>query len=237
MVDGTPFVMVTPYLFTENFQSVDDYDNKPYYASFIRFLKYFSFFISIFLPGLYVAVGTFHQEMLPSTLLFNIATSEVITPFPLMLEAVIIFVIYEIMREAGLRLPKTIGHAVSIIGAIVIGDAMVSAGIIGAPMLIVVALTAMSSYVVYQLYEPVSILRIVLILLGGTTGIYGVMVATALLVVNISSIEVYGVPYTAPISPFYKPAMEDTFIRRSWKKLNKRQFKIQDMDGVNIGKE
>lgn len=236
IVDGTPFAMVVPYLFTENFQSLDDYDNRPYYATFIRLLKYFSFVISMLLPGIYVAVGTFHQELFPSTFLFDVAAAESRTPFNLLAEALLIHFLYEIMREAGLRLPKTIGHAVSIIGAIVIGDATVSAGIIGAPMLIVVAVTAISSYVVYPLYEPVAILRLIFIIVGGISGLYGVMIVLSIVLVNIASISPYGVPFTAPISPLDIGAMDDVFIRAGWKQLFKRPFKIQNMRGVDIDK-
>lgn len=105
LVDGTPFALIVPYLFSENFQSMDDYTYRPYYGSFIRLLKYLAFFISIFLPGLYVAITVFSPEMLPDTLLFNIAATEQQTPFSMMTEALVIHLIYEIMREAGLRLP------------------------------------------------------------------------------------------------------------------------------------
>lgn len=236
IVDGTPFAMLVPYLFSENFQSLDDYDNRPYYASFIRMLKYFSFVMSMLLPGCYVAIGTFHQELFPSTFLFNVASAESRTPFNLLAEALLIHFLYEIMREAGLRLPKTIGHAVSIIGAIVIGDATVSAGIIGAPMLIIVAVTAISSYVVYPLYEPVAVLRLIFIIVGGTTGLYGIMIVLSIVLVNIVSISPYGVPFTAPISPLDVGAMDDVFIRVGWKQLFKRPFKIQNMRGVDIDK-
>lgn len=228
MMDGTPFALIVPYLFTEHFQSFDDYDNRPFYASFIRLLKYFSFLVSIFLPGTYVAIATFHPELLPPTLLYDVAASEARTPFPLMLEALIIHIMYEIMREAGLRLPKTIGHAVSIIGALVIGEATVNAGLIGAPMLIVVALTAISSYVVYSLYEPVAILRLILIFVGGMTGLYGIMISAALLLTNAVSMNPYGIPYSAPISPFFPAGMRDVFLRWGMKTLKKTPFKIKD---------
>ena len=122
LVDGTPFALVVPYLFEEHFQSMDDYSYRPYYGSFIRLLKYFAFLLSIFLPGGYVAITSFSPEMLPDSLLFNIAASEQQTPFSMMTEALVIHLIYEIMREAGLRLPRPVGHAVSIIGALVIGE-------------------------------------------------------------------------------------------------------------------
>ena len=229
MVEGTPFVLYTPYLFTDNFSSLDDYDNPPFYSSFIRILKYFSFILSALLPALYVAIGSFHQEMIPTTLLYIVATSEEATPFPLVGEAIIIHILYEIMREAGLRLPKPIGHAVSIIGAIVIGEAMVAAGIIGEPMLVVVALTAIASYVVYPLYESVAVLRILFIILVGFTGIYGLMLGVGILLVNICAVNPYGVPYSAPIG--------DTIFRQNWKKLSKRRVRVYDLEGAAIDDE
>lgn len=232
MVEGTPFAMYTPYLFTDNFSSLDDYDNPPFYSSFMRVLRYLSFIISLFLPGLYVAVGTFHQEAIPTNLLYIVAVSEATTPFHLMQEAIMIHLLYEIMREAGLRLPKTIGHAVSIIGAIVIGEATVTAGIIGAPMLVVVAVTAMSSYVVYQLYESVAILRIIFIIVGGVSGIYGLMLCAGVLFVNACAINPYGVPYSAPISPLTKSSIGDTIFRLGWKNLAHRRVRISDLKGV-----
>ncbi len=233
MVEGTPFTLYTPYLFTDNFSSLDDYDNPPFYSSFIRGLKYLSFIISALLPAFYVAVGSFHQEMIPTTLLYIVATSEEATPFPLVLEAIIIHILYEIMREAGLRLPKTIGHAVSIIGAIVIGEAMVSAGIIGEPMLVVVALTAISSYVVYPLYESVAILRIVFIIIVGFTGIYGLMLGVGVLLVNICAINPFGVPYSAPLSPLTKESIGDTLFRQGWKRLAERRVRIYNLEGAS----
>ena len=185
MTEGTPFALYTPYLFTDNFSAPDDYDNPPFYAAFIRLLKYGAFLVSVLLPALYIAVGTFHREVIPTAMLYIIASSEAATPFSLMEEAILIHLLYEIMREGGLRLPKSIGHAVSIIGAIVIGEAMVSAGIIGEPMLVVVALTALASYVVYPLYETVAVIRLVLIAAAGLTGIYGLTLAAAVLLMNI----------------------------------------------------
>ena len=234
MVDGTPFMLYTPYLFTDNFSSLDDYDNPPFYASFIRALKYLSFFLSVFLPAMYVAVGSFHQEMIPTTLLYIVAASEEATPFPLAAEAIIIHLLYEIMREAGLRLPKTIGHAVSIIGAIVIGEAMVSAGIIGEPMLVVVALTAIASYVVYPLYESVAVLRIFLIITVGFTGIYGLVLCGGVLLVNICALSSYGVPYSAPLSPLTPASVGDTLYRQGWKKLLRRRVKVQNLEGADV---
>ncbi|MBR3148628.1 MAG: spore germination protein [Eubacterium sp.] len=232
MTEGTPFAIYTPYLFSDNFSSLDDYNNPPFYASFIRLLKYFAFGISTFLPALYVAIGSFHQEMIPTPLLYLVASSEETTPFPLLLEAIIIHILYEIMREAGLRLPNTIGHAVSIIGAIVIGEAMVTAGIIGEPMLVVVALTAIASYVVYPLYESVAVLRLVFIVVAGISGIYGLVLSASALFVNVCSLSSFGVPYTAPVLPLTRSSLGDTLVRQGWRSLAKRRVIIKKLKGT-----
>lgn len=236
MVEGTPFVMYTPYLFSDSFSALDDYDNPPFYSSFMRLLKYGAFIISVFLPGLFVAVGTFHQELIPTNLLFLIAANEATTPFNLTVEAVFVHLLYEVMREAGLRLPESIGHAISIIGAIVIGDAAVSAGIIGAPMLIVVAGTAISSYVIYPLYESIAVIRIVFIIVGGLFGIYGLMLGAAMLFCNICALNPYGVPYSSPLSPLTKSSLIDTLFRGGWRKLVKRKVRVADLEGTSIDK-
>lgn len=234
LVDGTPFALITPYLFSENFQSLDDYAHRAYFATFIRFIKYLSFLTAMLLPALYVAIGTFHPELLPQALLFNVAAAEEVTPFPLMAEALIIHLLYEIMREAGLRLPRPIGHAVGIVGALVIGDAAVTAGLIGSPMILVIAMTAIASFVVPSLYEPVAILRLVFILAGGFGGLYGVALACMIVLVNISALNRFGAPYMAPISPFSWKAMRDTFIRASFTRLQRRTANLEDLKGVDL---
>ena len=231
LVDGTPFALVVPYLFEEHFQSMDDYSYRPYYGSFIRLLNYFAFLLSIFLPGGYVAITSFSPEMLPDSLLFNIAASEQQTPFSMMTEALVIHLIYEIMREAGLRLPRPVGHAVSIIGALVIGDAAVKAGIIGSSMVMVVALTALSSFVVPSLYEPAAILKFVFILVGGTWGLFGISVGFVLLLTNLCALESLGVPVMAPLSPCAPADLRDGLWRTGWKKLGSFRLRIQDLPG------
>lgn len=234
LVDGSPFAVYLPALFSDNFQTVDDYDNPPFYSGFMRVLKYFSFVISIFLPGIYVAIGTFHQELIPTNLLFTIAAEEITTPFSLMSEAIMLLVLYEIMREAGLRLPKNIGHAVSIIGGIIIGETTVTAGIIGAPMLVVIAMTAISSYVVYPLYESVSVLRFLFIIAGGLTGMYGIILGAGVVFVNICAINPFGVPLSSPISPLDKHSLGDIFYRETWRKLSKRKVRVNNLRGADI---
>ncbi len=234
LVDGTPFALVVPYLFVEHFQSMDDYTQQPLYAGFIRIIKYVAFFVSLFLPAVYVAIGTHHTEMLPSVLMLSFINSDRSTPFPLTFEALLIHFVFEIMREAGLRFPKSVGHAVSIVGALVIGESAVRAGLVGAPMIIIVALTSISAFVIPSLYGNIVTLRFVFIVLGGTLGIYGVLLGALLLLCSVCSVNIDSIPYTAPITPFRFSAMRDVFVRRGWPFLTKRDFLVQNVVGSNI---
>ena len=231
LVDGVPFAIIVPYLFNEHFQSLDDYAYRPYYALLIRLLKYAAFFLSILLPGMYVALSVFDPEFLPDQLLFTIVSAEESTPFPMMLEALIIHFIYEIMREAGLRLPRPVGHAVGIVGALVIGDAAVNAGLVGSPMVMIVALTALSSFVVPSLYEAVAVLKFVFIIVGGTWGLYGIALTLMVLAVNLCALMSEGVPMMAPLAPFSAFSMRDTAFRQTWRKLGQRAIKLTRMPG------
>ena len=234
LVDGTPFALITPTLFVEHFQSMDDYAVHPYYASFLRMIKYVAFFVGMLLPGLYVAVGTFHPEMPPFTLMLSYFKSDLATPFPLVVEALLIHFLFEVMREAGLRFPKAVGHAVSIVGALVIGESAVRAGLIGAPMVIIVALTAISSFVIPSLYGSVTLLRFLFIVLGGTLGLYGIMIGVSLLLCSICAVHIHSIPFTAPITPFSLKAMRDVLIRADWRELWKKQFLVQNVVGSHL---
>ncbi|NLA77682.1 MAG: spore germination protein, partial [Clostridiales bacterium] len=235
IVDGTPFALILPYLFIENFHTMDDYLSRTYYVAMMRILRVVSFLISTLLPGIYVAIGLFHQELLPDDMLVDIVTAESNTMFPLMMEALIIHFIYEIVREAGLRMPKSVGHAVSIVGALVIGDAAVSAGLIGAPMLIVIALTAICSSVVSSLHHPIAVLRFIFIIAGGVSGLYGIMIGLGLLIINLCSLDNYGIPYMAPFSPFEAGAMRDTLVRVGWKKLGRNIMEVGKIRELRAG--
>lgn len=231
IIDGTPSVLTVPHLFVEKFQSVDDYSNRPFYASFTRILKYTSFLIAIYLPALYTAFAAYHPEYFPSSLLQNIISSVSKTPLPVGLEVLLILFIYEVMREAGLRIPRPLGHAVSIVGALVIGEAAVSAGIIGAPTLMTVAIAAICSYVVPDLYPAITVARLLLIIVGWISGLFGIVLLSCVYLIIMCSKTSFGIPYMTPITPFSKKNMRDVFIRADWKKLSKYTQKIQNLKG------
>ena len=179
-------------------------------------------------------MGGFHPELLPPTLLMDLVVSEETTPFPLALEALFIFFIYEIVREAGLRMPRSVGHAVSIVGGLVIGDAAVSAGLIGAPMVIVVAVTAISAFVAPSLSEPVTLLRFAFILIGGLLGVFGVTLGFCAVVVNLCAVNPFGVPAASPAAPLSPYALRDVFFRWGWRVLSQEDLRVQDLEGSDL---
>lgn len=229
LIDGSPYAIVIPYLMIDHFHTLDDYLGQPFYATFVRILKLVSFISAVFLPGFFVAVCEFHPELLPADVMFDISFSESNTPFPLVMEAFVTHLIYEIVREAGLQMPKMVGHAVSIVGGLVIGEAAVTAGLIAAPMLIIVGLTALTSAVLSSLHEPIAVMRFLFIILGGLLGIYGIILFAGLLVINTCSLNSYGVPFITPFAPTVPAAQRDMFYRQDWKKLGKRQMTVKGM--------
>ena len=230
--EGTPSVIVLPFLFVENFQTLDDYLTRPFYGTFIRWLKYLAFFLSAFLPGLYVAVVVHHPELLPQPLLLEIARSQAQTPFPAMVETLTLYFLYEVLREAGLRAPRSLSATVSIVGGLVLGDTAVAAGLVSAPSLLVVALTAIAGYAIPRLYEPLSLLRLAFLLVGNFLGVWGLMAGLVFLLMDLCGSESFGVPLLSPVSPFQgKLVLRDVFFRSGWKRLSREDAKVQDMPG------
>lgn len=234
MVNGSPFAMVLPFFFSENFQSLDDYSSKAYFASFIRVLKYIAFFLAVLLPGAFVSIAGFTPELLPPQLLHKAAAAEIATPLPLFLEMMLVIVLLEIIREAGLRLPKPIGHTVGLVAALIVGDTAVKTGILSTPVVIVAALTTVSMLVIPSLYEPGTVLRILFVLAGGIFGPLGMLTLAFVMLLSICNMNSFGVPYTSPLSPFGWGALRDGLLRLPWNKLAKKPFTVDDLPG---GKE
>jgi len=213
IIDGTPMVLTVPLLFIESFQSAEDYYSRPYYASIVRLLRFLSFFISLFGPGIYVGLVTFHQELVPTPLLITMAAARSGTPFPAFVEAILMGIAFEILREAGIRLPRPVGTAISIVGALVIGDAVVSAGLISASMVIVVAITAIASFVVPPQADVGGVARIGMVILGGTLGAFGIMIGFLGGLVHMCTLRSFGTPYLSPLAPIKLLDLKDIFIR------------------------
>lgn len=213
IVDGTPFVLTAPLLFIENFQTAEDYYFRPYFATLLRVIRVIAYFTTILAPALYVAITTFHQELIPTALLITMATAREGIPFPAFVESLVMIITFEILREAGLRLPRPVGQALSIVGALVIGESAVSAGIIGAPMVIVVAITAVSGFVVPNQYDSAAVLRLILLTLGATFGGFGITIGLLGALVHMSALESFGFSYLSPMAPFDIEDSKDAVIR------------------------
>lgn len=232
LIDGTPFSVTVPGLFIENFQTIDDYNARPYYATVIRAIRYLAFIFAVFLPAAYVAMATFHPELFNHTMLVSLADAEKNAPLPLAAEAFIALIFYEIIREAGIRLPKIVGAGVSIVGGLIIGDAAVSAGIISMPLLLVCAISVTASFVIPGLNQPVTVLRLIAVIAGGTGGLFGLSLVAAALMINLCSIENSGVPATSPVSPLTPRAMRDVLIRIGIRRMAKENMTIEKLHGI-----
>ncbi len=228
LVDGVPFAIVIPKLFCESFQTLDDYAFKPYYATFIRWIKYGAFVISVLLPAVYAAIVMYHPELLNSTLLMLLVESEKKAPLSIITEVMGVLLMYEVIREAGIRLPKPVGGAVSIVSGLIIGDAAVNSGLISTPLLTITALAVISGFVVPELNPPVTILRFAFLAAGGFLGLFGISLLACAVLINICATEDYGFPYTAPLSPFVKNGMEDTAVRSGIRKMQSRGFTVEE---------
>ncbi|WP_310551530.1 spore germination protein [Paenibacillus glufosinatiresistens] len=224
IVDGTPFVLLVPALFVQFFQSAEDYYQRADISSLLRMVRVISLFISMLLPALYVSLTTYHQEMLPTAMLISLAAQREGVPFPAFVEALLMEFIYEVLREAGVRMPRTVGQAVSIVGTLVIGQAAVDAGIISAAMVIIVSLTAISSFVIPSISMSISvrIIRFGMMILAGSFGLVGIFFGCVLLTVHICSLRSFGVPYSMPFAPAAEDEWQDTILRVPWPRMKRR---------------
>jgi hypothetical protein len=222
--DGTPFVLIVPVSFYSFLQSNEDYYQRSLISTATRWLRYIFLLMSLLLPSVYVAILTFHQEMIPTTLLVTIAVSREMVPFPALVEALIMEIVFEALREAGLRLPKQAGAAVSIVGALVIGQAAIQAGLASAPLIMVVALTGIASFTIprYPAGFALRMLRFPMILLAGTLGLLGIMLGLLVILTHMATLRSFGVSYLSPMAPMLGREMKDVLVRAPWWKLNMR---------------
>ncbi|KWU58080.1 spore germination protein [Priestia megaterium] len=230
LVDGTPFVLMVPALFIQFFQAAEDYYQRADISTLIRLMRYMAFFLALLTPSAYIALTTFHQEMLPFALLISIAAQREGVPFPAIIEAFIMEITFEILREAGVRLPRAVGSAISIVGALVLGEAAVQAGLVSPAMVIVVSITAISNFVspVYDMAIAVRMLRFILMVLAATFGLFGIILGLILMILHLCSLRSFGVPYMTPMAPFVKRDQKDVLIRRSIKKMKTRPKLINE---------
>jgi spore germination protein KA len=206
IIQGTPFVLIVPAIFSQFFQSPEDYYQNQYISSFLRLLRFGAFFLSMYASAIYLALITHHQGLIPQR--ENV-------PFPAIVEILVMEMAFEILREAGIRMPRAIGPAVSIVGALILGQAAVEAGFVGAAVVIIVAISAISSFTLpnTSLVNVTRGIRFMLIFISAFIGLYGILLFTLCIWLHMSSLRSFGVPYFAPFAPFRFKEQKDGFFR------------------------
>lgn len=221
IVDGTPFVITVPYFFLENFQMPDDYYLNKYYTNFNRMLRWAAFFVATLVPGLYVAIITYHFAMIPSLFMFRLAVSRAGVPFPTFIEVILMMLAFQFIKEAGLRLPQPIGGAMSIVSALILGDAAVGAGIASRITIIIVALSTLAYFLIPKLYGAVSFWAIILVLFSAGFGIPGFLSGAMLLLIQLSELESVGYQFLFPVGSISEYRFKDVVLRGSLNRISK----------------
>ncbi|GAB6933014.1 spore germination protein [Calditerricola satsumensis] len=224
LVNGSPLALIVPAVFHQFYHAAEDYYERALIASLVRIIRLFSLIISLLLPSLYIAFVSFHPEMLPTELAIAMAAGRATVPFPSIIEALIMEVMIEILREASVRLPGPIGPTIGIVGGLVIGESAVRAGLVSPLMVIIVAVTTIGSFAIpsYSAAIPLRMLRFPLMFISASFGLYGLMIGVLLILLHLSTLKSFGVPYLAPLTPFRPTDSKDVLLRFPWTWLRTR---------------
>jgi len=222
IVDGSPIAVTAPYMVIQDFQSSEDYFVNPYRATLTRFVRLFALIVALYLPAMYVAAQLFKIQIIPFGFLLSIASGIRDLPFSPSLEMAFVLFTLEVLNEASIRMPKYVGMALSVVGALVLGDTAVSAGIVSTPAIIIIALSGICLYTVPNLTETTSVLRWILLFVAGSVGTYGIIVFTAFILYYLITADSYSVPMLAPFAPIVKRDLEDGFIKLMLFRMKKR---------------
>ncbi|RRJ67273.1 spore germination protein [Paenibacillus oralis] len=222
MVDGSPGVLLVPVLLKEFFETADDYYARPLFSSLNRILRYLGTVTSCVLPALYIAVANFSDELIPTNLLVTFTGEREGRPFPLSIEMLLIIILFEWIRESGIRMPRNIGQALSIVGTLVIGEAAVSAGLIGASTVIIIAAAGITSFITPALLELVSILRLLFLIGTSIFGLYGLFIMLIALFITLGDTHSFGSHYMKPIMPIRRRGWKDFLVRFPFVSLLKK---------------
>ncbi|MDW8802033.1 spore germination protein [Clostridium sp. A1-XYC3] len=221
LVDGSPFALTVPYFFFENFQMADDYYLNKYYTNATRLIRLVAFCLAVLLPGFYIAINSYHFALIPLVFIFRLASSRADVPFPLVLEVFIMAFFFQLLREAGIRLPQPIGQAMSIVGALILGDAAVGSGLASQSTVIVVALSAISSFLIPKLYSGLYLWIFIVTILSSLLGLMGFFASFFMLIAHIASLDSCGYPYFMPFGTSNDFKYKDLFMRKDLKNISK----------------
>lgn len=226
LVDGDPVSLFAPFLFVESIKNTEDYNSRPYYTSFIRLIRFFAFALSITLPALYISAVNFNKALIPSDLIVPLTIARESVPFPLALEITIMILMFEVVREAGVRLPKQVGTAVSIVGPLILGDVAVASSLVGAPTVIIVSISYIAAFVITPIADVTALVRLAIFAAACLFGSYGLTVMLLAIFTHMVSLTSIGIPYLAPFSPFHFQDWKDALVRFPTRLLKKRSSSI-----------
>lgn len=240
IVNGTPYGIIMPSILIDFLSSSEDTNLKPNFSNFLRILRVISSFLTLLLPGLYIAVTSFHQEILPTSLMFSILGSRENVPFPIIVEILLMEFSFELIREAGLRVPSPIGPTIGIVGALVLGQAAVSAGIVSPILIIIVAITGIASFAIpdFTFGFHLRYFRFAFILLGFMAGFLGISIGLFIYISALCSIHSFGVPYTTPFAPVTNSKGNGYFLPPIWKREYRPPYmstkKPKEQDSISM---
>ena len=224
LVDMTSYALILPNFFIDFFHTVDDYYQKSLNTTLIRIIRFFAFFLAIFLPALYIAITTYNQDAVPLSLLLLLKAQRSFVPFPAIVEAIFMIISFEILRESDLRMSSTTGSAISILGGLILGDAAVNAGIMSPIMIIIIALSSIAGFVFssIELVNAIRVYRIIFLFLACFLGLYGIYLGGVYLLYKLITLTSLNKPYLSPFSPFIKSEQKDAIIKRKNKGIRYR---------------
>ena len=237
LVDGSPIAITVPYMIVEDFQSAEDYYSSSYRATTLRVIRFVSVMIGVFLPALYISAQLFKAQLIPFRLLLKISSSSQGLPLSPSIEMFLTLLVLEVLNEASIRMPKYVGLALSVVGALVLGDTAVKAGIISTPAIIIIAFSAICLYTVPDLVETTTTLRWIYLIIAGSAGPFSVVVLTVLIISYLVTEQSYGVPLIAPFAPLVKNDLYDSMVKANMYTLKNRPQSIKTQDKVRLKSE
>ena len=226
IVNGNPYVLIAPAIMLDFLSSPEDANLKFQYSNLLKFIRILALFLTLFLPALYIAITSFHQELIPTELLFAIVSSRESVPFPIIIELLIMEISFELIREGGLRIPSAIGPTIGIVGALILGQAAVEASIVSPILIIIVSITGLASFAIpdFSLSFHCRIVRFVYTFLGYLCGFLGIAMGFFIHLFILSSIESFGVAYLSPYIPFEEKYKKGLFVTPIWKREKRPDF-------------
>jgi len=233
-IDGSPYAILGPFYFTSAFSAIDDYYNHPILATFKRIMRYLAFFVVVLVPGLYIALSTFHQEMIPTSLLITIINQRSSNPFSTFVEILIITLLFEIIREASLRKPDAVGDSMTIVGSLIIGTNIVESGLVSYVAVIIGSITTISSFILSSTRVNVAarLYTLAFMIIGATFGFYGITLAFIILISHIASLTSFNQAYMAPMAPFNLSDQKDQIIKVPLQWMKKRPKIFNPLDSI-----